>query len=287
MVSEYLILAYIELGEFEKAASSIESLRKTGHEVKDDYLIANVDALTANLLRAQKRWKESISYFEKSLEEHEALNARQFNVYFFSKIVLFEYARLYLERSEEGDGERAFNLLRRALEMFQKMGAKKEIEKTTRLLDTLYSPSPQALEKAVSPEGPECADMQSNVTATPRELKIGETLELEIEVTNKRKEGAVLLTKIMEVIPEGFAAVKKPETYRVEGNCINMKEKQLEPLKKEEVKLVLTPKIQGVFLIKPKILYVDENGKEKTCQAKTISITVKELGIKGWLKGEA
>jgi hypothetical protein len=52
------------------------------------------------------------------------------------------------------------------------------------------------------------------------------------------------------------------------------------------VKLVLTPKIQGTFQIKPKIVYVDENCKEKTCEPKPISITVKELGLKGWLKGE-
>ena len=80
--------------------------------------------------------------------------------------------------------------------------------------------------------------------------------------------------------------VKKPELYRMEGNCLNMKEKRLGPSRTEVVKLVLTPKVQGTFHIKPKIVYLDENGKEKTCEPKPVSITVKELGIKGWLKGE-
>ena len=44
--------------------------------------------------------------------------------------------------------------------------------------------------------------------------------------------------------------------------------------------------MQGTFQIKPTMVYLDENGKEKTCEFKPISITVKELGIKGWLKGE-
>jgi hypothetical protein len=66
-----------------------------------------------------------------------------------------------------------------------------------------------------------------------------------------------------------------------------LKEKRLEPSKKEELKLVLTPKVQGTFQIKPKILYFDENGRERICEPKAVSITVKELGIKGWLKGEA
>ena len=47
----------------------------------------------------------------------------------FAKMVLCEYARVYLERDQEGDREKAHNLLNQALEIFQKMGAKKEIEK--------------------------------------------------------------------------------------------------------------------------------------------------------------
>jgi hypothetical protein len=65
-----------------------------------------------------------------------------------------------------------------------------------------------------------------------------------------------------------------------------MKGKRLDPLKTEEVRLVLKPKVQGAFPLKPRILYLDENGKAKSYEPKPIIITVKELGIKGWLKGE-
>jgi hypothetical protein len=34
------------------------------------------------------------------------------------------------------------------------------------------------------------------------------------------------------------------------------------------------------------VLYLDENGKDKSQTPEPITITVKELGIKGWLKGE-
>jgi len=54
----------------------------------------------------------------------------------------------------------------------------------------------------------------------------------------------------------------------------------------ETVKLVLKPKIQGVFSIKPRMLYLDENSKYKSNEPEPINITIKELGIKGWLKGE-
>jgi hypothetical protein len=191
-----------------------------------------------------------------------------------------------LGRNEPGDREKADKLLNQALEIFQKMGAKKDEEKTMKLLEVSHPLPTQTDEETVGPESIEPADLRSSIIATPKELKIGENVELEIELTNTRKEGVILLTRITEMIPEGFAVAKKPELYRVEDNCLNMKERRLDPLKKEEVKLVLTPKTQGTFHIKPKILYIDENGKEKTHEPKTISITVKELGIKGWLKGE-
>jgi tetratricopeptide (TPR) repeat protein len=284
-VSYYVAWEYIELGEIEKAQRLIDDLCEYALEKDLKYLIANGHVAKAMLFRAQKKWGESIKQFENSIEEFEALGARRWNIYWFAKDVLFEYARMYLERNEEGDTEKAHNLLNQALETFQKMDAKKDIEKTTRLLEAQHVPLTQTHERTVSPESLECTDVQSNVTATPRELKLGESLELEIEVINS-KEGTVLLTRIAEVIPEGFAIVRKPEEYRMEGNCLNLKKKRLDPSKTEEVKLVMTPKIQGMFYIKPKIVYLDENGKEKICEPKPVSIAVKELGIKGWLKGE-
>lgn len=128
--SRWFILAYIELREIEKAKNLINNLHKFALEVKDKELIANADGLRGMLFRARKKWKESIEHFEKSLKGYEALNARRWDVYMFAKWVLYEYARVYLERDQEGDREKAHNLLNQALEIFQKMGAKKDIEKT-------------------------------------------------------------------------------------------------------------------------------------------------------------
>jgi tetratricopeptide (TPR) repeat protein len=285
-ISEFLIWTSIELGELEKAQNLLDSLQKFALETEEKWLKIDEMALRAMLFRAQKKWDESIELFKKTLKEWEIIKADIWNAYFFARWVLCEYARVCMERNGEGDKEKARDLLNRALEMFQKMGAKKDIEKTMTLAETLHLAPTQIHEKEVSTESHEYIELLGTVIATPRELKVGESLELEIELTNTCKEGAILLAKIMEVIPEGFTLVKKPESYRMEGDCLNMKEKRLDPLRKEEVKLVLTPKIQGTFQIKPKVLYIDESGKEKTHEPKPISITVKELGIKGWLKGE-
>ena len=287
-ISDYQWVAqnHIALGEIDKARTLINDMHKFAHEKQNKRLTADADATMAMLLRAERKWNESIELFEKSLQEYEALGARQWNLYWLVKNVLYPYGRVYLERDQSGDREKARDLLNQALEIFQKMDAKKDVEKTASLLKALDTLPTQTTEKAVSVESLEYADVKSRIIATPGELRIGESLELEIEVTNTCKDKSILLTKIMEVIPEGFVITKKPESYRREGDCLNMKDKRLGPSETEEVKLVLTPRVQGTFEIKPKIVYLDENGKECSSEPKPVTIAVRELGIKGWLKGE-
>jgi hypothetical protein len=150
---------------------------------------------------------------------------------------------------------------------------------------TSFSTPTPTREQAVGSERFEHADIQANLIVRQKELKVGEPLSLEIELVNAGK-GPALLIKVNEAIPEGFELIEKPETYRVEDSYINMKGKRLDPLKTEEVKLVLKSKVQGTFALKPTILYLDENGKYKSHEVEPVTITVRELGIKGWLKGE-
>jgi hypothetical protein len=140
-------------------------------------------------------------------------------------------------------------------------------------------------EQAVGSERFEHADIQANMITRQKELKVGENLGLEIELVNAGK-GPATLIKLAEVIPEGFELTQKPEIFRVEDSFLNMKGRRLDPLKTKEVRLVLKPKVQGVFLLKPRIDYLDENGKYKSHEPEPVTITVKELGIKGWIKGE-
>ncbi|MGD0028626.1 MAG: tetratricopeptide repeat protein [Candidatus Bathyarchaeia archaeon] len=122
----------IELGEIEKAQSQTDDLYKFGLEMKTSnrLFIAYANRLKGKLLRAQKKWEESIEYFEKSLQDFEAFDARRWYMYDYAKRVLCEYARTYMDRDQEGDRQKADNLLSQALEIFQKIGAKKDIEST-------------------------------------------------------------------------------------------------------------------------------------------------------------
>jgi tetratricopeptide (TPR) repeat protein len=126
-----VIWASIELGELEKAENKINTLQMIAQKSNNKELVAYIDVSRAMLLRAQKKWNESIEYFEKILQEAEALNVRR---WLFARRILCEYARVYLERNGEGDRGKALNLLSHALEIFQKMDAKKEIEKVEAIL---------------------------------------------------------------------------------------------------------------------------------------------------------
>jgi len=125
----WLVLPYIEAGEIGKAEKWISAYHKLAIEAEDKELFAAVDTLKATVLRAQKKWEESIKLFERSLQEWETVGVRKWFVYPFARYVLFEYARVYLEREQEGDRGKAHSLLNQALEIFEKIGAKKDIEK--------------------------------------------------------------------------------------------------------------------------------------------------------------
>jgi len=124
-----LVIPYIELKEFEKAEKLLEDLSKFEQSSDQKRTVLRVGFSRAMLLRAEKKWDESIDEFERILKEWEAtMNPRRWNVYDFGRFA-YEYARVYLDRNEKGDREKAHSLLNQAMEMFQRVGAKKDIEK--------------------------------------------------------------------------------------------------------------------------------------------------------------
>jgi tetratricopeptide (TPR) repeat protein/KaiC/GvpD/RAD55 family RecA-like ATPase len=127
--SAFACLAFIELGELEKAQSLLDKFQRFALETDQKWYIVYSIGLRATLLRAQKKFDESVELFEKTLKEWESIKANIWSAYNFARLVLVEYARAYLERNREGDKDKARDLLNQALEMFQKMGAKKDVEK--------------------------------------------------------------------------------------------------------------------------------------------------------------
>ncbi|MEJ2241707.1 MAG: ATPase domain-containing protein, partial [Candidatus Bathyarchaeota archaeon] len=99
---------------------------------------------------------------------------------------------------------------------------------------------------------------------------------LSVEFVNAGREPALLLS-VDDFISPDFVVVKKPEIYRIEENTLNMKGKQIAPLKLVEVKLTLQPSKKGEYQLKPKVHYLDERGRNRSLQLKTLEIRVEEI----------
>jgi KaiC/GvpD/RAD55 family RecA-like ATPase len=141
------------------------------------------------------------------------------------------------------------------------------------------SPNPRG-EVSVGLERFEHANVQANLICSSRQIRVGETFSVEVEFINAGKEPA-LLTKVDAIVPEGFLVAEKPEIYRLENTCLNMKGKQLAPLKAIGAKLILQPSRKGIYQLKPRVHYLDELGEDKSLQLKSLEIKVEEVSLKG------
>jgi KaiC/GvpD/RAD55 family RecA-like ATPase len=137
------------------------------------------------------------------------------------------------------------------------------------------TPNPTS-EVSVGLEQFEGANIQTNLIADISEIRVGESFCLSVEFVNAGKEPA-LLTRVEEFVPKDFVVVKKPEIYRLEETALNMKGKQIAPLKLVEAKVVLQPLRKGVYHLNPRVHYLDERGQNKTLQLKSIEIKVQEV----------
>jgi hypothetical protein len=212
---------------------------------------------------------------------------RKAKLYIIAEKFLQTSAGSYFKAEHPEKREQVLKLLEKVKEERELAVSITEVLHTPSIVSTTTSftaPTPTS-EEAVGSERFEHADIQANLIIRQKELRIGENLSIELELVNAGK-GSALLTKVTEIIPKGFELAEKPETCRVEDSYINLKGKRLDPLKTEEVQLVLKPTVQGTFSLKPTVLYLDENGKYKSHEPEPVTIVVKELGIKSWLKGE-
>ncbi|MEJ2241270.1 MAG: ATPase domain-containing protein [Candidatus Bathyarchaeota archaeon] len=148
------------------------------------------------------------------------------------------------------------------------------IVSTTR---SFTAPSPTG-EVSVGLEQFEHANVQANVIADMTEVRLCESFCLSIEFVNAGREPA-LLTKVENFISSDFVVVKKPKIYRIENTTLNMKGKQLAPLKLVEVKLTLQPSKKGKYQFNPMVHYLDELGLNKTLRLKSVEIKVEEVHL--------
>ena len=135
-------------------------------------------------------------------------------------------------------------------------------------------------EKAVGLERFEHADIQAKLIQHENESKVGENVDIEIQIVNVGKE-PLLMTRVENILPTGFQMVTKPDYCSVEGTVLAMKGKKLDPLKTDQIKITLKSFIKGFVEIKPRIVCVDETGHQMTYNPEPARFNFLEAAIPG------
>jgi len=276
-----------ELGAKYKSTKNMVSYSEAKHHMEsasDYYMDAGFEK-ASTWVNATEALFDAYFYMDKA--ETEADHANKTKFYALAEAYLDRSARLF---KKAGYAKKTDDVLKTLERVKEKREFALSLDKVlvapsvTSSTASISVPTPSH-EEAAGLERFEHSNIQANLILRGKEIKVGEDLNLELELVNTGK-GHALLIKVEEIIPEDFEVKEAPEIYRIEDSYLNMKGKRIGPLKTEEVKLILRPRTKGVFPLKPRILYLDESGKYKSHEPEPITITVKELGIKGWIKGE-
>jgi KaiC/GvpD/RAD55 family RecA-like ATPase len=124
------------------------------------------------------------------------------------------------------------------------------------------------------------ADIEAKLVQPISEIKVGEDVSFEIHIINVGKE-PVFLTRIENVLPAGFQLVGKSDTYSVDGQNLVLRGKRLNPLKTDELKIVFRAFRMGEFKVNPRIICVDEVGRELLCEPDAKVFNIAEAVLSG------
>ena len=234
--------------------------------------------------KASKLLFDAYVYMDKAMKEED--QAKKAKLYGMTEKVLEASAASYSRAAYPKKKDQVVKLL-------EKVKGERELAVT--LMEVLHAPDVVSNTLSVSSPTPtheaavglqrfEHADVQATLLARPKELQVGEDIAIEVELVNAGR-GPAQIMKVDQLIPKGFDVKECPEKCRVEDSYLNMKGRRLDPLKTDEVSLVLKPTAHGRFLIRPRIMYLDESGAYRSSEPEPIELVVRELGISGWLKG--
>jgi hypothetical protein len=213
-------------------------------------------------------------------------HTRKTKLYAMAEKLLEASADSLEKAGQPGKIDQVRNLLRRTREEKELAVSLTELLQAPDVLSSTiaFSTPTPTFEKAVGVERFEGANLQASCTPSKWDLRVGEELELEFEITNAGRATAEL-TKLDGVVPEGFEVLKKPERCRLEDSSLIVKGRKVPPVDTANLTVIIKATEKGSFRLKPVVIYTDETGTSRSSATEELPLTVRELGISGWLKG--
>jgi len=135
-------------------------------------------------------------------------------------------------------------------------------------------------EKAVGLERFEHADIQAKLIQYGKGIRVGEDASFGLQIVNVGKE-PVFLTKVESILPEGFQFAGKPDNCAFEDASLIVKGNRLDPLKTEELKLSFKPFKKVDSEIKPRLICVDETGRQMLYDLEPKVLSVSKTALPG------
>jgi hypothetical protein len=268
-----------------KRDNALYASAKQQFELAARYYVEAGFKLRSEYVVAYTRFFDALTYVSKAEEELDP--ARRKELYILAEKHLQQAAKLF----EEGGFAAKKNEVLRHLERVDQgkqllLTAGEMVSGVAMISSSADVSAPiMARDQPIGLVESESANVQVGINVHPNRLNVGDSAEFLIQLINVGRKPAFLL-KTEQIVPDDFEIKEKPEFYGVEGGHLDMKGKRLDPLRTEEIRLVLKALSKGTFNMKPKILYIDETGKHKSYESEPTTIKVKELGISGWLKGK-
>ena len=234
---------------------------KAGFKIASEYAIATQRLFDAYIYMANAK--------------KEADPGKKARYYIIAEKVLQTSIGSYLKAKHPAKSEQVRRLLEKVREERELAVSLSEVLHAPTITSSTASfvtPTPSE-ETAVGLERFEHANIQASLILPKKDIPVGEDFELEIQIANVGK-GTVLLAKVEGIFPPSFELVAKPNYCYFDDTHLNMRGKRLDPLKTEEIRLILRSFDKGTFEIQPKIIYVDEAGQQMISELEPVAIEV-------------
>ncbi len=194
-------------------------------------------------------------------------------------------ARIYADAGFAKKSNEALRYLKKAQEEKQLLLAPIEVlAESPAVTEVTVSPVSLTRERAFGLERFETANVVGKFHIAEREPHVGEDVTCKLEISNAGRSTATLI-RLEGIVPKGLTIDSARVPYRVEGDSLDMRGKRLEYLKTLEVEIPLKTAKKGSYQVRPTLIFADEKGNLRTHEFELVSLTVKELGIAGWIRG--
>jgi hypothetical protein len=185
------------------------------------------------------------------------------------------------EKSEEV--ERLVESLRRDREVAVSLSELLDAPGISSSTESFRIPTPSH-EYPVGLEGFERAEIQARVLLSSKVVSVGEEFDLELEFYNPGR-ASVSLMRVEGLISGDFEVGQVSGVYRFDGGALDLRGKRIGPLGTVGVSLRATPLSKGDYRLEPRLVFIDDDGEQRSSAPEPIAVTVREMGIMGWLRG--